>query len=1055
MNNLLTNFLAIVLSAGCLTASAGRIDASFNAEGGGPGFGGGVSYEDSRVFAGKYSYSATLPKSGELVLTSTPIVAGGPVDSLFFSGFFTVYGGAAAVSAEFQLLDRYGHVFEPTHAMPIPGSGTKLAVSANPGDRVVSVERSANWTASPDVVVVFSAPDDGRDLPNLNCAAPGIAAVTDTGYAKEIKLNAPLTGTYTAGPVRLHRLAPMEKAADGAKLMEDDFRQIVGKSDCGVPAAYVRLKLTFRGAPGAKVVFDDVAMADAPVAMVPVSGPVQSRPGAQRKVMDFYADQGYELDRVYGETGMKLDTAAMRTERDAATAASGVEMWKKSDGLRERYLKLSEQLEALIKTNSLLDGEVFAQRKTVWELEFAAFKADCAALNGAAAEAVKAVPAAARAVRDAIPPDYLFTRFILGMDLAYKFYGEDRLKHPGNAYNPEYIALAFNRAGINLVSLEVIRNRDWRKFVGTLNDSLSGPMLAWSTDPAFDGGDSNSYSYFGNIAALEADAKKYLSEFSGFDRIAGLQLDEPVAVDSNAYGVFYRNRAVMNDWSSYAQSLNAGLARANIKNVEVSPRRPELERGDDGLIPYFAWQLFKKEYMGRHLSDVYKALTSGGNLVSTVLIDWNSSAPQATSFVSSASQLPYVGTDLYYNGGVCESFSMQLLRSAAADRAIMWPGAGYSCKDASAFARSLAVGVAYGDGLHVWTYEYCSKYRDPNIFWRYGAENINLDDRNRLMAGNWSPDLWSTVEQYYSSVASAGSRLAAARPESGIAVLFSERQAIMSDNPLEYYNRQVGLYSTAVAGNVPCAVEFLECLTPEKLTKYKVLLVSNLEIMSKDDATMLRNFVGAGGVLVTFGEIATRNEWGIPVRGGALAGLLGVRFDGVGISGCGSCETPFGTVSADRNTPVLNLNVSSSVKRYLWDTFGVAMTENRVGKGVCYSFALPSGGMLGYDYVFYPGLDRFIANLAAKYAPSPVVIEGLPAYVEVAVKRNDRNELIVVLINRTGMSDTPVPVISGHRIRLASGKPFESIWMPGGSAANQKAADLPGFNDSQMIFINP
>ncbi len=1053
MNYIRTIVLIFLAAVGCLSAAAGRVDAVFNAEGGGPGFGGNASYEADRVFAGKYAYSLQLPDSGEAVLLSTPIAVGESVDSLSFSGFFTTDGGNAEVSVEFQLMDRYGHVFEPTNAMPIPGSATKLIKAVNPGDRVISVDRSARWTPSPDAVVTFSAPEDGRDLPNINCAAPGIAAVRDTGYAMEVKLTAPVTAAYSAGPVRLHRLTPLAPPVSNAKLAADDFRQIAGTSSCGVGAAYIRLKLIFRGTPHSRIIFDDVTMTDVPVAVVPVAGRIQPNPAKQREIMDFYADRGYELDRIYAATGMKLDTAAMRGELSGGSAAAEIskESWRKSDELRARYLKLSEQLENLVKSNSLMNSEVFAQRKAIWELEFSAFRNACGELS-ATAKTGEPAPAAKPF---SVQPDYLFTRFIRGIDIGYKFYGANRLKHPGNEYDPEYIALAFNRAGINLVSLEVIRDHNWRDFVGRFNSVLTCPILPWSTDPVFDGGDSNSYSYFGNISTLEADAGRCLAEFSQFDRVAGLQLDEPVALDNSSYGVFYRNRAVMNEWSSYAQALNAALAREKIKNGEVSPRRPELELEGANRIPYWAWQFFKKEYMGRHLGEAYKALTADGKLVSTVLIDWNASTPQATSFVSSASQLPYVGTDLYNDGSISESFSMQLLRSAAMNRAIMWPGAGYSCKSAAAFARSLAVGLAYGDGLHVWTYEYCGKYRDPNIFWKYGAEAVNLDDRNRLMFQNWSPDLWSTLEKYYRTAIDAGDSLTDARPKSGLALLFSERQAIMADNPREYYDRQVGLYSASVAGNVPCAVEFIECLTPEKLADYKIILVANLEIMSDEDCAMLKKFVTDGGVLVTFGEIATFNQWGVPVRGGALASLLGTKFSGMGFSGSGSCETPFGTVSADRNIPMLKLSAQASAKRYLWDTFGVALTENHVGSGVCYSFALPAGGFSSQGYGFYPGLDRFIANLAKKYAPAPVTLENLPPGVEVAIKHNDRSELVVVLINRTGMFGGKVTTVSGHKIKLTSGKPFAVRVNSWSVKVDSGAVELPDFSDSQLLILKP
>jgi len=72
-------------------------------------------------------------------------------------------------------------------------------------------------------------------------------------------------------------------------------------------------------------------------------------------------------------------------------------------------------------------------------------------------------------------------------------------------------------------------------------------------------------------------------------------------------------------------------------------------------------------------------------------------------------------------------------------------------------------------------------------------------------------------------------------------------------------------------------------LTPydlDNLDTHKVLIISNLCVMTEEECEKLRSFVKKGGCLYASGEIARYDKEGQEILGGALADMLGVRLLG-------------------------------------------------------------------------------------------------------------------------------------------------------------------------------
>lgn len=1033
---------------------AGNLLINGNAESGPCGWSGQYDITTQNVFKGKYSFVIEIGENGQTEFSPGSLIPVGDIDMMHFSGIMRAEDSASGgVSVNLALYDEYAMPYEYTSISPIPGSEYTLRKSAQAGDKSIYISPDANWRSGDDVAIVFNLADEdlNSNVPNLNCYTGGIDKIRQRGFATEVVLKHGLKRSYSVGNVRLHKISNLPAIIENAGI-NSNFKVFSGTADCSGLTGFCKPVLTFYGKPGSHIIVDELSLSATPVdiAIGNVTDGYDS--GA---LMKKYETRGHELDLVYYEYGSALDIAAFKLKNAGMDAANVIANGKK---MRAEYLALYNMLEQAIAGIRADQGEAkeqFDRRIQSFDAGFAELKAMGKIMTAEAGELTANLPEFPEPARE-YPADYLFNKFILGMDISWKLYGENILTYPGHAYNNEYVALAMNDAGVNLLSLEVMRKGSYMDFMNALRRYTSAPFMPWTSDDVFDNGDSGSFGYFGKVDSLINDTDRFFKLFKDYSNCIGVQLDEPMISDnSSVYGSLDRNRLLIRNWNNAYREKSNELLRWGVKPPEVSARRiPEKKSKFPDSIGYIEWKIFKKDFLGRHLDALYNGLIKKNIQVSTVMMDWNASNPEDTSYVSVASRIPYIGTDLYENGSLKESFSMQLFRNAAKDRAILWPGAGYSCKSSSAFNRSLAVGLAYADGIHMWTYEYCSKYRDPNIFWRYAGTAPNLDDRNRLMLNNWAPYLWDDLCRCYAIAGQAQSSLINRESLANVAMLFSERQIMVSPNPGKYFNSQVGLYSAFVNQNIPCDVLFIDNLTAEKLNSYPMVVVDSIAAMTEAEAILLEEYVAQGGTLVTIGQSSLDNDWGTSLNDFALKRVFNANYKGDGRS-YGTINTKWGELKLNPNMDIPLVN-SKNKESIGWPGGGTALVENSYGNGRSIYFALPSGGYYSDGYRFMPGIEKILANIYREVCDElPVEFIGLPNYVEVSLAANSQGETVIVLINRTGLSGLgEVSDIPAYKLKLNNGKKVfapasEAEW----EAGNDGMVEIPGFTDYQLLIV--
>ncbi len=617
-------------------------------------------------------------------------------------------------------------------------------------------------------------------------------------------------------------------------------------------------------------------------------------------------------------------------------------------------------------------------------------------------------------------------KYIRAMDVNNSLYRENQFMHPGNYMNMEYVAKACTTLGANLSTLQVGRKKsdsEMFRITREFAENTSSPFLLWSSNQFFINGDMRDFKYYGNQKKLRADTDRFIKKFAALPNFAGIQVDEPVIEDRHRrMGRLLNNPEVVKAYCEYIKHRQPELRKNGIKNIPETPHTKKPKNSTEQVL-WMEWQYFKMSYMADHFKKLFEMIVKRNLLPSIVIMNKTPVAPQSCSYVAMGRALPYLGTDLYNNGSVKENFSVQLLKNATAGQVIMWPGAGYSCKSPATFKRTLATALTHADGIHMWTYKYCSKYRDANFFWRFGGTRPNLDDRGRAMLNNWHPDYWYILKEMYQLAAKAESSLIGRESLARAAVLISERTLIANipkRMSVNYYNNCLGLYSDMIGSSIPLDVCFVENLNKNKLDRYKYLVLSDAAAMTPAEIKKLKEWVYNGGILVASGSTSSSDAWG------RKTAKLGLR------------ELWNNKVSKDKGTPLKN-SYGNGLAYY----FG----ENNIGRRTEH---IPDSGFSGKGSENIKiKLTHLLKSACAK---QPVMVEGLPAGVEYQLQQNN-DGYIVNLIDWFDKRS-----VKGHTLRVNIPGRWNVIY-PGSKQKPEiitagMSVRLPQFKIYEMIIIS-
>lgn len=507
--------------------------------------------------------------------------------------------------------------------------------------------------------------------------------------------------------------------------------------------------------------------------------------------------------------------------------------------------------------------------------------------------------------------------------------------------------------------------------------------------------------YLTDRRAMAEDAATQLDPWRrGHPNFAGLAIDEPTVQDTVAGEAGVAGDPAIR--ALFDQYLSREAAEIGSRGAGQVPDR-------DDMPHWLSWQLFKEQLMADHWSWFWHHMAAKDLLVFPIIMNWNHHQPQGCSYVAMGAKLPLIATDLYNNGSAWEGLGMRLLRSAAAGRAIMVPGSGYSSKDPDRFRRSLAVGLAHADGLLQWIEVYASKYRNPEYFWRLHNGELARDDRGREMLGNWHHAYWGVQTDMYRRAAAAEDCLVGTESGAKALLLHSERTAILDPGPT--FRNTLGVYSNLIRTyGRAFDVGFVESTSAEQLARYQAAVLPDTRCLTEDETDRIEHWVRSGGTLLATGDTTSCDQWGRPQEDFALAELFGVRRTGT-TTGADSFEHEGVRCRWSRDKRIATIAPLSGTQVVAaWDTGEPALVRHTVGEGAAWLVTvkglgaqLPgvagTGGLPGQGM---PGLDSLPSRLLASATDAdPVSLGGLPEGVEVVLRRKG-TAVIVHLIDWVG-----------------------------------------------------
>ena len=159
---------------------------------------------------------------------------------------------------------------------------------------------------------------------------------------------------------------------------------------------------------------------------------------------------------------------------------------------------------------------------------------------------------------------------------------------------------------------------------------------------------------------------------------------------------------------------------------------------------------------------------------------------------------------------------------------------------------------------------------------------------------SWDAARWGAMKKLFQKARKTGEYLAVPASAANVGLLCSELSFtsfyladFKADNSLlqRWYQHQAALWTALNQSQIPTDIIWTETLTPEKLSRYKVLVLADAKIVTDDQARMLLGErpgarVYAGGALIASGTTSLFDQWAREQKNYRLSDLFGLDYLG-------------------------------------------------------------------------------------------------------------------------------------------------------------------------------
>jgi len=518
-----------------------------------------------------------------------------------------------------------------------------------------------------------------------------------------------------------------------------------------------------------------------------------------------------------------------------------------------------------------------------------------------------------------------------------------------------------------------------------------------------------------DLTETKANIDAIFADIGDNPAFAAVQTDEPSIQDKHV--TTPEGYAEFRKWlaSRYGKEIG-GFPIADALKWEL----PEKIETDFDQVMWMEFQQFKTHFFARQLKALQDYVYSKNpNILFHALIQqYLPTKPQYCSYVTTAAALDWISMDPYNSANVGEALLMDLLRSNSKGPNMLVVGTCYD-RTSGRFAKDMAIAFAHCGGVYDWCWVYMAKHRAPA-----GVTRGKWPPRYR---GYWKEGMYEAAQDIMGKMAVIEPYLVHTSTGANVGLVYSERTGIYCSLPKtpNYYINNLGVYQALQQLQIPCEALFAESMTPEKLSKFKALILADAELLTDDEVALLKDWCQEGGSLIALGAVGSRDQWGREHDDyGELTELFGVQR-GETKTGAASWQLDDGAETKLGDTWVYDAiepTADTAVAIGHFDNGDIAAVRNSFGEG---QVVLLTGHNLGLSFdgskymkglykKYWPGFNNNLRALVLDAVRSaggrlPVHAENAPENVEVGLRKQGER-LVVHLLNYddegpvTGMS---------------------------------------------------
>ena len=496
-----------------------------------------------------------------------------------------------------------------------------------------------------------------------------------------------------------------------------------------------------------------------------------------------------------------------------------------------------------------------------------------------------------------------------------------------------------------------------------------------------------------NSAEFKQSIEKEYNTWGKYPGFAGVELDEPTITDKDV-----RNEEGYKRFREYLRNKYSSSKLKELGIINLESTIPP-EKQEESPVLWTELQYFKIELMVNYLKEIEDYLKSiRPDLVFLPpIMQLLPTTPQLSSYPAIGSQLSCIAMDPYNNANLDEAFLFDLIKSNAKGPALHVIAPSYD-ESPYTYARDLIISLAHADGIWDWNWLYQSKYRNP-YFWE--------DEGGKNAYSGWKEGMWEETVKAFSKMEKVERYLVNTQAVSEIALIFSERTAIIDSynknyQSQQYYPNLMSWYQALTVNHIQCVPEFAESLNEEKLKRYKLILLPDARCLSEKEIKLLKDWVEKGGVLIATGSSSLYDEWGRKREDYALRELFGVSYKGSAKENKNFNYQGL-TITYDKERAFDTIQPEKAEVVGRWQNGEPAVTKNKCGRGkvifisanklgLCYEGCSYKGIESQLCKEYFPGVREFIARIvceALKERESflPFEVSSCPEMVEVIMKK--------------------------------------------------------------------